>query len=184
MQRYLKQLSREAYCSAPPLPSSTIRPPRLTREREAGRPRAPLDAPFGELKAKISSIESVEFVAEKFKLKPDIKIPVDPRQLDGPLQVGIAALAIRPPPLSSSSSAGEGPAAAAVPFRFQEPWGIRYQSQGRIPEGDLGPAHPPQKHRRPKGSKSRPRVQFSLNTLPERQEKIRAEERLAGMSSR
>ena len=123
MPRYLKQLSREAYCLAPPLPSSTMRPPRLTR--------VPLDAPFGELKAEISSIESVEFVADEFDLKPEIKILVDPRQFDGPLQVGLAALAIRPPPSSSSSSAGKGPAAAAAPSQFQEPWGIRNQSQSR-----------------------------------------------------
>ena len=154
MPRYLKQLSREAYCSVPPLPLSTIRPPRLTRESEAGRPRAPLDAPFGELKAEISLIESVEFVADKFDFKPEVKIPVDPRQFDGLLRVGLAALAKRPPPSSSSSSAGKGPAAAASPSRFQEPWGIRHQNQGRIPKGDLGPADPPRKRGRPIGLKS------------------------------
>ena len=61
MQKHLKQLSREAYCSAPPVPSSSLRPLRLTREIEASRPRAPIDI---ECKVEISSIESVEFVAE------------------------------------------------------------------------------------------------------------------------
>ena len=60
-------MSREAYCSAPPLPSTAIRSPRLTRESEAARPRAPIRAPFGEeVKAEVSSIDSVEFVAEEF----------------------------------------------------------------------------------------------------------------------
>ena len=133
----------------------------------------------------MSSIESVEFVAEEIvNVKPevDLKIELDPRQL----RAGIAALAIRPPPssTSSSSSMGEPAAAAPGPSGHGEPWGIRPQSHGRIPEGDLGPADPPRRRGRPKGSKTRPRVAFNLDTLPERQEKIRAEERLAGMSSK
>ena len=188
MPKCLKQLSREAYCSAPPLPSSSsIRPPRLTREKEATRPRTPINAQFGECKAEVSSIESVEFVAEDFKdfdVKPDLKIPLDPRQSGDQLRVRIAALAIPPPPSSDSSSAGEAAAAAPGPSRFGEPWGIRPQSHGRIPEGDLGQADPPRRRGRPKGSKSWPRVAFSLDTLPERQEKLRAEERLAVMSSK
>ena len=54
----------------------------------------------------------------------------------------------------------------------------------RIPEGDLGPADPPRKRGMPKGSKTRPRVAFNLQTLLERAEKLKAEERLAGMTSR
>ena len=89
MPIYLRQLGREAYCSALPLPLSTIRPPRLTRETEARHPRAPIDAPFGELKAEVSSIELVEFFAEEFDVKPDVKVHLDRRQLGHPLQAGI-----------------------------------------------------------------------------------------------
>ena len=186
MPDYLKQLSREAYCSAPPLPSTSFRPPRLTRETEAGPPRAPLRAPTGEeVKAEISSIESVEFFTDNTdNVKPDVRleIPVDPRQIGNPLQAGLAALAIR---LSSStSSVNEGAAAAPGPSRHQEPWGLRWQSNGRIPQGDLGPVDPPRKRGRPKGSKLWPRVAFATDTLPERQEKLKAEERLSKMSSR
>ena len=145
----------------------------------------PIYAPFGEeVKAEVSSIESVEFIADKFNVKPDIKVALDPRQAGDPLQVGLPALVIRPPPSSSSSSTGKGAAAAPGPSRFADLWGIRNTSQGRIPEGDLGPADPPRRRGRPKGSKSRRRVSFALTTMPERQEKIRAAERLARMSSK
>ena len=70
MPVHLSKFSREAYCSAPPLPSSSIRPPRLTRESEPRRPRAPLWTP--EVKAEISSIESVDFKANEFDVKPDV----------------------------------------------------------------------------------------------------------------
>ena len=183
MPIYLRQLSREAYCSAPPLPSTAIRPPRLTQESEVVRPRASIYVPFGEVKAEVSSIESVEFVADEFDVKPDVKVPFYPRQLGDLLQAGLGALAIRPPS-SSSSSTGEGAATAPGPSRFQELWGIWHQSQGRIPEGDLGPADPPRRRGRPKGSKSRPWVAFSLDTLPDRQEKLRAKQQLAEMSSK
>ena len=130
----------------------------------------------------MSSIESVEFVADEFDVKPDIKAPFDPRQFGDLLQIRLAALAIWQPP--SSSSVGEGAAAAPGPSHVLEPWGVRLQNQGRIPAGDLGPADPPKRRGRPKGSKSRPRVAFSLDTLPKCQEKIRAEGRLAEMSSK
>ena len=139
------------------------------------------------MKAQISSIESVEFVEEEEEeedVKPDLKfgIPFDPRQRDNLLQASLAALAIRPS--SSSSSVNEGTSAAPGPSRFPEPSGLRGQSLGHIPEGDLGPADPPRRRGRPKGSKTRPRVAFGLATLPERQEKLKAEERLAKMSSK
>ena len=140
---------------------------------------------FGECKAEVSSIESVDFVADNFedyKVKPDLKIPLDPRQSGNQLRVRIAALAIRPPPSSDSSSACK--AAALGPSRFGEPWGIRTQSRACIPEQDLGPADPPRRRGRPKGSKSRPRVAFNVTTLPEREEKVKAEERLAEMKSK
>ena len=96
MPKHLKQLDREAYCSAPPLSTSTLRPPRLTREAVAVQPRAPVHAPL-ECKVEILSLESVEFVAdEDFDVKPAVKVELDPR-----MRVGIAALAIRPPPSSA-----------------------------------------------------------------------------------
>ena len=123
-----------------------------------------------------SSIESAEFVQdEDFDVKPQIKIKVDP----GQLRAGIAALAIRPPPSPSSSTSGE--AAAAAPGSSQR--GVRSAALCRIPEGDLGPADPPRRRGRPKGSKTQPRVAFNLDMLPVRAEKIKAEERLAGMTS-
>ena len=141
MPKHLKQLSRGAYCSAPPVPSSFLCPPRLTRETEASRPHAPIDTRF-KCKAEISSIELVEFVADDdYNVKPVVKMELDPRQL----RAGIAALAIRPPPSSASSETGE-PAAAAP-----------------------GQANPPRRRGRPKGSKTRPGVAFNLDTLPERQ---------------
>ena len=96
MPVYLQQLSREAYCSAPPLPSTSIRPPRLTRDSEANRPCEPLRAPIGEVKAEISSIESVEFVEEEDNVKPAVKfgIPFDAGQQTDPLQASLAALVI------------------------------------------------------------------------------------------
>ena len=117
----------------------------------------------------MSSIESVEF--EEFEeFKPDVKlfgIPFKPRQRDDPLQVSLVALAIHPSSLSSSVD--EGPPGAPGPSRFAEPWGLRGQRLSHVPEGC------------PKGSKSRPRVAFEIVTLPERQEKLKAEERLAKM---
>ena len=132
MPKCLKQL-RDAYCSAPPLTTSTIRPPRLSRETEVRRPRAPLI----EVKREVgSSIESVEFVQDKdFDVKPAVKVEIDPRQL----RAGIAALAIAPPPASPSSSSND--AGAPGPSN----WGIRTAPLNRIPEGDLGPADPPRK---------------------------------------
>ena len=112
---------------------------------------------------------------EDFDVKPDIKVKLDPRQV----RRGLAALTIQPPSPSSSTS-GEAVAAAPGPSN----WGVRSQALNRIPEGDLGPADPPRRRGRPKGSKTRPRVSFNLTTLPERKEKVEAEKRLAGMSSR
>ena len=172
MPNRLKQLDREFYCSAPPLSTSSLRLPRLSREVEARCPRAPIV----EMKREVtSSIESAEFVQDKdFDVKPALKIEVDPRQL----RVGLAALAIRP---TSPSSSGDAAVAASAPGPSQ--WGVRSAALCQIPEGDLGPADPPGKRGRPKGSKTRPQVAFNLHTLPERAEKLKAEERLAGMKS-
>ena len=109
------------------------------------RPRAPLIAIKREV---TSSIESAEFVLdEDFDVideKP-VKIEPDPRQL----RAGIAALAIRPP-LSAASSSSSKAAAAPGPSG----WGVRGVSLGQIPCGELGPADPPLKRGRPKGSKA------------------------------
>ena len=181
MPVHLKQLCREAYCSAPPIPTSSLHPPRLTRETELCRSRAPLQTELF-VKREVSSIESVKFEAEEFK--PDVKpfsIPFDPRQRDDLLQVGIAALTILTS--SSSSYVDEGPSTSPGPSCFAEPWGLRGQRLSHVPEGDLGPADPARRRGRPKGSKYRPRVAFKIVTLPERQ-KLKAEERLAKMASK
>ena len=175
MPKILKQLDREAYYSAPPLSTSNLRPPRILRDVEVRRPRAPLIEVKREL---TSSIESAEFIVdEEFELKPPIKIEIDPRQL----RAGIPALAIRPPPSAASLSASSE-AAAAAPGPSN--WGVRGAALSRVPGGELGLADPPRQRGRPKGSKTRPRVAYNLDTLPERPAKIKAKERLAGMSSR
>ena len=173
MPKIFKQLDRDAYCSAPPLSTTSLRPPQLSREVEARRPRTPLVESKREIS---SSIESVEFIVdEEFDVKPEVKVELDPRQL----RRGLAALAICPPSTSLSTS---GEAAAAAPGPSQ--WGVRTQALNRIPGGDLGPADPVRRRGRPKGSKTRPRVGFNLSTLPERKAKIQAKQNLAGMSSK
>ena len=173
MPKVFKQLARDAYCSAPPLTTTPLCPPRLTRKIEARRPRTPLVKTKREVS---SSIESAEFVVdEDFDVKPDIKVELDPRQV----RRGLAALTIWLPSPSSSTS-GEAVAAALGPSNL----GVRCQALNWIPEGDLGPADPPRRRGRPKGSKTRPRVAFNLSTLPEPKEKVKAEQRLAGMSSK
>ena len=74
MPNVLKKLvGRDAYCSAPLLLTTSLRPPRLSREMEARCPRAPLANTKREVTA--SFIESAEFVLdEEFDIKPDIKV--------------------------------------------------------------------------------------------------------------
>ena len=167
MPKDLRLLPRDAYCSAPPLHSS-VRPPRLSRDVEAKSPRAPII----EVKREVtSSIES-----DDFKVKPPIKVEQDPRQV----RVGLAALAIRPPPSTASSSVSED-AAAAAPGPSN--WGVPGAALAVIPCCELGPADPPRQRGRPKGSKSRRRIAYSLDTLPERNAKVEAEGRLKVMKS-
>ena len=117
-----------------------------------------------------SSIESAEFILDdEFEIKPPT-VELDPRQL----RRGIAALAIAPPPTSPSSSTSGKSSGTAGPSN----WGVR-----SVPL-NLGPADLPRRRGRPKGSKTRPRVAFSLTTLPERKEKVKAEQRLAKMKSK
>ena len=96
--------------------TSSLRLPRLSREAEARRPRAPI---VETKRGVTSSIESAEFVQdEDWDVTPAVKIEIDPRQL----RAGIAALAIQPPP-SSPSSSTSGEAAATAPGPSQ--WGVR-----------------------------------------------------------
>ena len=79
MPKIFKQLDRDAYCSAPPLSTTSLRPPRLSREVEARRPRTPLVETKREIS---SSIESAEFIVdEDFDVKPDVKVELGPRQI-------------------------------------------------------------------------------------------------------
>ena len=79
-----KQLTRDAYCSAPPLKTTTIRPPHLSRDAEVRRPCAPLRPVKREVDS--SEIDSVEFVIDnadedvKLAARP-VKIEQDPRQV-------------------------------------------------------------------------------------------------------
>ena len=108
-----KQLTRDTYCSAPPLSSVSLRPPQLSREQEARRPRAPLVLVKREVEE--SSIESVEFyVDDEEDEKPPIKVEIDPRQL----RAGVASLTIRPPQSAASTSLSEV-ASAPGPSRFE-----------------------------------------------------------------
>ena len=139
-----KQLERDAYCLAPPLSTTTLCPPQISRETEARHPRAPLVFVNREIES--SDIESVEFVVNNEEdVKPPVKIEVNPRQL----RVGIATLSIRPPPSSASTSSGEATAAVPGPSR-ESP------DRGPVPhpEQQLGPSGPAPWPRPAKGSKS------------------------------
>ena len=146
-------LLRDAYCSAPPLESS-FRPPCLSRETEAVRPRAPLWPIKREVRE--SEASSVEFVLDD-ALEADVKVKVEalvmveqePRQLC----VRLAAVSIRQA-ASSSSEDVAGPSGMAYPT----------QALRRIPSSQLGPADPSRGRGRPKGSKSRPRVPLTFGT--------------------
>ena len=131
-----KQLQRDAYCSAPPLSTSSLRPPRISREQEARRPRVPLVVVKREVEK--SSIKSIKFFVDYDyeDVKPPIKVEVDPRQL----RAGVASLTIRPPQSSASTSSSEVAAAAPGPSR----WVHRTEALCRIPAQSLGPADPPE----------------------------------------
>ena len=113
-------------------------------------------------------------IDEDFEVKPVIKTEEPQR-----LRAGLAALAIRPPPSTASLSTSGGAAAAPGPSG----WGVRGVALSIEPGGDLGPADPPRRQGRPKGSKTHPRVAYNIDTLPERPAKIKAEGRLAEMKN-
>ena len=156
-----KQLEWAAYCSAPPLKTLTLRPPQISRDAEALCPRAPLRPVKREVNRSLE-VEGVELVVdednEKFEpVAQPVKIEEDPRQL----RVGLAAISLRPPPSSASTSSEE-----AGPSR-------RTAALCQIPGNTLGPAEQPRGRGRPKGSKSRPRICFGLSTPPERVAKLK-----------
>ena len=96
MPKELRQLRRDAYCSAPPLPTS-LRPPGLSRDIETKSLRAPIIECKREVTSSIKS--AVYVIDEDFEIKPVIKTEEPQR-----LRAGLAALAIRQPPSTASSS--------------------------------------------------------------------------------
>ena len=137
-----------SYCSAPPLATSSrlLLPPRISRAQEARRPRAPL----WEVKREVreSEPDSTEYAIgadDVVYVKPDIGPVVerDPRQLTA----RVAAIAIQEAPSAASSPEAQRPSTS----------NYRTQALCSVPSARLGPADPPQRPGRPKGSKSRPR---------------------------
>ena len=91
----------------------------------------------------------MEFVlTEEYDEKPDfpVKIEPDPRQL----VARVAAIRIRQPESAASTSSEEA----------QRPSTSSYRKQPLccVPAAELGPADPPRRPGRPKGSKSWPRI--------------------------
>ena len=82
-------------------------------------------------------------------VKPDIKpdIALDPRQLT----VRVAAIAIRPATSAASSPEAQRP-------------NYRTQALCHVPSARLGPADPPRRPGRPKGSKNKPRIAAAATT--------------------
>ena len=169
-----KLVLRDAYCCAPPITSS-LRLPRISRAEEALRPRTPLRPVKQEVRE--SEADSVEFVVNEeierpIKRERPVKIESDPRQIT----FGIAAITIRQPASTASSSSEEAPGPSGTAYRTQ--------ALRRVPPGQLGPANPPRGRGRPKGSKSRPQIPitFGLSTPPERAASVKARESLAKMT--
>ena len=166
----------DAYCSAPPLTSS-FRPPRLSRAEEARRPRAPLQRPVKQ-EVRESEADSVEFAFNKdierpVKHEQPVKIEQDPRQLT----LRIAAIQIRQPACSASTSSGEAPG----PSGSGSGTAYRTKALCQVPSS---PADPPRGKGRPKGSKRRPRIaiSFGLPTPPERAASAKARRSIAEMT--
>ena len=126
----------EAFCSAPPLRTSShlLLPPRISRAQEARRPRAPIREVKREVReSEPNSSEYAIGASDVVDVKPDVKpdVTVDPRQLS----FRVAAVTIRP-----ASSAALSPEAQ----RPQQP-AYRTQSLCAIPSARLGPADPPRR---------------------------------------
>ena len=116
-QSKMVTFDHEAYCSAPPLRTSShlLLPPRITRAHEARRPRAPVR----EVKREVRESEpnSSEYgigSSDVIDVKPDVKpeVALDPRQLT----VRVAAVAIRPAPSAASSPEAQRPPQPPQPY--------------------------------------------------------------------
>ena len=155
--------AHESYCSAPPLRTSShlLLPPRISRAQEARRPHAPIR----EVKREVDESEpdSAEYgigASDVIDVKPDVKpkIAMDHRQLT----VRVAAIAIRPATSPASSPEAQSPS-------------YRTQALCNVPSARLGPADPPRRPGRPKGSKSRPRIAaVATSTTPPVREAAKA----------
>ena len=161
----------DAYCSAPPIKTTSLRPPRHSCDEEARLPRAPLRPIKREVRE--SEVDSVKFIVNERDLV-DVKPAAKPFKVEPELRVGLVAISLRPPPSLASTSSEEAPG----PSRGNH----RRQALCQIPSNLLDPADQPRGRGRPKGSKSRPRITFGLSTPPERAAKIKAEENLAKMT--
>ena len=141
---------RDAYCSAPPLESS-FRPPCLSRETEAVRPRVPLRPVKREIRE--SEASSAEFFcddADEAEVKEEtvVKIEADPRQICARL----AAVSIEPPAPSASSSSEDIAGPSGTAYRNPPPHPVepvrprgpapRSRPTQRVQEQAAGPAHP------------------------------------------
>ena len=95
----------------------------------------------------------MEFIVDEEDVERPIKVEPKIEPFPCQLSVRIAAIAIQPASAASTSS--------------EEPYVPEYRTQPlcRIPSGQLGPAETPQGRGRPKGLKSRPRIE-SVHGLP------------------
>ena len=133
--------------------SHLLLPPRLSRAQEAQRPRAAIREVKREVReSEPNSSEYGIATSDVVDVKPDVKpeVAMDPRQLT----VRVAAIAIRPAPSAASSPEAQGPPQPSY----------RTKALCHVPSARLGPADPPRRPGRPKGSKSRPRVAVVATT--------------------
>ena len=144
----------DSYCSAPPL-TTTSRLLLQTCPKRAEEARCQ-SAPLRVVEAEVteSSVEgSIDFAIDAEDIKPDVKIEADPSQWI----TRVAAISIRQASSAVSTSSEEAQAPSTSSFRTQP--------LCRVPPGQLGPADPPRRPGRPKGSKSRPRIEV-VHGLP------------------
>ena len=136
---------------------------------EARRPRAPLREVKREVRE--SEPDSARYAVDEVDVKPDIrpKIERDPRQLTS----RVAAIAIRQPPSAASSEEAQRPGTS----------NHRTQPLCSVPSARLGPADPPRRPGRPKGSKSRPRI-AAVTTMVTPPVRVAAAEACAKMTRR
>ena len=104
----------------------------------------------------------------------EVKIEPDPR----PFIARMAAIAIRQPELAASTSSEEAQGPSTSSYRTQP--------LCRVPSDQLGPADPPRRPGRPKGSKSRPGIPkvYGLPVPPKRAAAAKARSDMASASNR